>query len=138
MGCSPEQESFFLAGDPSSRRTAVVQLQGALCPGPCSLTLLLSAAPAAPVEEEEARAPRPASPLVHIEGFLAALTTANQDGRVILSRQGNPRRSPPGAGGPEHGRSLYSLSLLGQDEETGWLRVGHLRQGGGDAMWLSG
>lgn len=45
-------------------------------------------APAAPEEEGEARVPRPASPLMHIEGFLVALTTANQDGRVILSRQG--------------------------------------------------
>ena len=26
---------------------------------------------------------------MHVEGFLEALTTANQDGRVILSRQGN-------------------------------------------------
>uniref|UniRef100_A0A4X1UHK0 DEAD/H-box helicase 11 n=1 Tax=Sus scrofa TaxID=9823 RepID=A0A4X1UHK0_PIG len=50
-------------------------------------------APAAPVEEEEAGAPRPASPLMHIEGFLAALTTANQDGRVILSRQGSLSQS---------------------------------------------
>ncbi|XP_062954956.1 ATP-dependent DNA helicase DDX11 isoform X2 [Cynocephalus volans] len=49
--------------------------------------------PAAPVEEAEARAPRPASPLMHIEGFLAALTTANQDGRVILSRQGSLSQS---------------------------------------------
>ncbi|XP_012892446.1 PREDICTED: putative ATP-dependent RNA helicase DDX11-like protein 8, partial [Dipodomys ordii] len=44
-------------------------------------------APTAPAEEAEA--PRLASPLVHIEGFLAALTTANQDGRVILSQQGS-------------------------------------------------
>ncbi|XP_021565714.1 ATP-dependent DNA helicase DDX11 isoform X2 [Carlito syrichta] len=44
-------------------------------------------APAAPADEGEARAPQPASPLMHIEGFLAALTTANQDGRVILSRR---------------------------------------------------
>ncbi|KAK2491208.1 hypothetical protein MC885_014481 [Smutsia gigantea] len=47
----------------------------------------------APVEEVEARAPRPSSPLMHIEGFLAALTTANQDGRVILSRRGNLSQS---------------------------------------------
>ncbi|XP_045867650.1 ATP-dependent DNA helicase DDX11 isoform X1 [Meles meles] len=46
-------------------------------------------APVSPVEEGEARLPRPASPLMHIESFLAALTTANQDGRVILSRQGS-------------------------------------------------
>ncbi|XP_035948322.1 ATP-dependent DNA helicase DDX11 isoform X3 [Halichoerus grypus] len=46
-----------------------------------------------PVEEGEARMPRPASPLMHIESFLAALTTANQDGRVILSRQGSLSQS---------------------------------------------
>ncbi|XP_049738125.1 ATP-dependent DNA helicase DDX11 isoform X2 [Elephas maximus indicus] len=51
------------------------------------------AAPSAPAEEGEARAPRPASPLMHVEGFLAALTTANQDGRVILSRQGSLSQS---------------------------------------------
>ncbi|KAM9672544.1 LOW QUALITY PROTEIN: ATP-dependent DNA helicase DDX11 [Trichechus inunguis] len=51
------------------------------------------AAPSAPVEEGEATAPRPASPLMHVEGFLAALTTANQDGRVILSRQGSLSQS---------------------------------------------
>ncbi|XP_037370456.1 ATP-dependent DNA helicase DDX11 [Talpa occidentalis] len=44
-------------------------------------------APVGPAEEGEAGAPRPASPLMHIEGFLAALTTTNQDGRVILSHQ---------------------------------------------------
>ncbi|XP_046494610.1 ATP-dependent DNA helicase DDX11 [Equus quagga] len=49
--------------------------------------------PAAPVEEGEARVLRPSSPLMHIEGFLAALTTANQDGRVILSRQGSLSQS---------------------------------------------
>ncbi|XP_025707633.2 ATP-dependent DNA helicase DDX11 isoform X2 [Callorhinus ursinus] len=46
-----------------------------------------------PVEEGEARVPRLASPLMHIESFLAALTTANQDGRVILSRQGSLSQS---------------------------------------------
>ncbi|XP_077025773.1 ATP-dependent DNA helicase DDX11 [Tamandua tetradactyla] len=51
------------------------------------------ATPPSPVEEGEARALRPASPLMHIEGFLAALTTANQDGRVILSRQGSLTQS---------------------------------------------
>ncbi|XP_021777709.2 ATP-dependent DNA helicase DDX11 isoform X7 [Papio anubis] len=50
-------------------------------------------APAAPADESQASAPRPASPLMHIEGFLAALTTANQDGRVILSRQGSLSQS---------------------------------------------
>ncbi|XP_057411890.1 ATP-dependent DNA helicase DDX11 isoform X5 [Balaenoptera acutorostrata] len=53
----------------------------------------VTAAPAAPAEEGEDRAPRPTSPLMHIEGFLAALTTANQDGRVILSRQGSLSQS---------------------------------------------
>ncbi|XP_054574752.1 ATP-dependent DNA helicase DDX11 [Eptesicus fuscus] len=49
--------------------------------------------PTAPVEDGEARVPRPASPLMHIEGFLEALTTANQDGRVMLSRQGSLSQS---------------------------------------------
>ncbi|XP_057557747.1 ATP-dependent DNA helicase DDX11 isoform X3 [Hippopotamus amphibius kiboko] len=53
----------------------------------------VTAAPAAPAEEGEDGAPRPASPLMHIEGFLTALTTANQDGRVILSRQGSLSQS---------------------------------------------
>uniref|UniRef100_A0A8I5TWV7 DEAD/H-box helicase 11 n=1 Tax=Pongo abelii TaxID=9601 RepID=A0A8I5TWV7_PONAB len=48
---------------------------------------------AAPADESQASAPRPASPLMHIEGFLAALTAANQDGRVILSRQGSLSQS---------------------------------------------
>ncbi|XP_012587945.1 PREDICTED: probable ATP-dependent RNA helicase DDX11 isoform X2 [Condylura cristata] len=52
-----------------------------------------TAAPAAPAEEGEPSAPRPASPLMHIEGFLAALTTASQDGRVILSHQGTLSQS---------------------------------------------
>uniref|UniRef100_A0A8D2DQ60 DEAD/H-box helicase 11 n=1 Tax=Sciurus vulgaris TaxID=55149 RepID=A0A8D2DQ60_SCIVU len=50
-------------------------------------------APVAPVEEDEAKAPRSTSPLMNIEGFLAALTTANHDGRVILSRQGSLSQS---------------------------------------------
>lgn len=91
---------------------ALVQLQGGPPPRPWSQTLfvlLFCAAPAAPVEEGEARALRPSSPLMHIEGFLAALTTANQDGRVILSRQGNPGRSRPGAGEPEWERFFTSI-----------------------------
>nr|XP_003468022.2 ATP-dependent DNA helicase DDX11-like [Cavia porcellus] len=52
------------------------------------------AAPAAaPPEEAEVEAMRAASPLMHIEGFLTALTTANQDGRAILSRQGSLSQS---------------------------------------------
>ncbi|XP_035872251.1 LOW QUALITY PROTEIN: ATP-dependent DNA helicase DDX11 [Phyllostomus discolor] len=58
-----------------------------------SLQPMVTEAPTVPVEEREAMAPRPASPLMHIEGFLAALTTANQDGRVILSRQGSLSQS---------------------------------------------
>nr|XP_045000056.1 ATP-dependent DNA helicase DDX11 isoform X2 [Jaculus jaculus] len=50
-------------------------------------------APEDPVGEDQPSAPRPASPLMHIEGFLAALTTANQDGRVVLSRQGSLAQS---------------------------------------------
>ncbi|XP_004616973.2 ATP-dependent DNA helicase DDX11 [Sorex araneus] len=53
-----------------------------------SLQQGMTAAPAACLEEEAAP-PRPASPLMHIEGFLEALTSANQDGRIIISRQGN-------------------------------------------------
>ncbi|XP_044290089.1 ATP-dependent DNA helicase DDX11 [Varanus komodoensis] len=37
--------------------------------------------------------PRMASPLMQIEGFLAALTNANQDGRVIFTRQGTLAQS---------------------------------------------
>ncbi|KAL7982271.1 hypothetical protein Chor_009869 [Crotalus horridus] len=37
--------------------------------------------------------PKMASPLMHIESFLAALTNANQDGRVVLSRQGTLAQS---------------------------------------------
>uniref|UniRef100_A0ACB8FMR9 DEAD H (Asp-Glu-Ala-Asp His) box helicase 11 n=1 Tax=Sphaerodactylus townsendi TaxID=933632 RepID=A0ACB8FMR9_9SAUR len=44
-------------------------------------------------EEAEDGPPKMASPLMHIEGFLAALTTANQDGRVILTKQGTLAQS---------------------------------------------
>ncbi|NWQ63610.1 DDX11 helicase, partial [Neopipo cinnamomea] len=40
-----------------------------------------------PVEAENDQL-RAASPLMQVEGFLSALTNANQDGRVILNRQG--------------------------------------------------
>uniref|UniRef100_A0A8C3LB91 DEAD/H-box helicase 11 n=1 Tax=Chrysolophus pictus TaxID=9089 RepID=A0A8C3LB91_CHRPC len=36
---------------------------------------------------------RAASPLMHIEGFLSALTNANEDGRIILTRQGTVGQS---------------------------------------------
>ncbi|NXK98749.1 DDX11 helicase, partial [Formicarius rufipectus] len=45
-----------------------------------------------PVEAENDQL-RAASPLMQIEGFLQALTNANQDGRVILNRQGTVGQS---------------------------------------------
>uniref|UniRef100_A0A8C3XSW9 ATP-dependent DNA helicase DDX11 n=1 Tax=Chelydra serpentina TaxID=8475 RepID=A0A8C3XSW9_CHESE len=45
-----------------------------------------------PVEAEDGQ-PKMASPLMQIEGFLSALTNANQDGRVILNRQGTVAQS---------------------------------------------
>ncbi|KFZ56565.1 Putative ATP-dependent RNA helicase DDX11-like 8, partial [Podiceps cristatus] len=45
-----------------------------------------------PVEAESDQL-RAASPLMQIEGFLSALTNANQDGRVILNRQGTVGQS---------------------------------------------
>lgn len=44
--------------------------------------------PQSPVVEAEHDQVRTASPLMQIEGFLSALTNANQDGRVIINRQG--------------------------------------------------
>ncbi|XP_019320423.2 ATP-dependent DNA helicase DDX11 isoform X2 [Panthera pardus] len=58
-----------------------------------SLQPALTETPVPHGDEGEARVPRSASPLMHIEGFLAALTTANQDGRVILNRQGSLSQS---------------------------------------------
>ncbi|XP_060101720.1 ATP-dependent DNA helicase DDX11 [Heteronotia binoei] len=49
--------------------------------------------PQSPSEEAEGGPPQMASPLMQIEGFLTALTTANQDGRVILTRQGTLAQS---------------------------------------------
>ncbi|NWR35251.1 DDX11 helicase, partial [Tachuris rubrigastra] len=45
-----------------------------------------------PVEAENDQL-RAASPLMQIEGFLSALTSANQDGRVILNQQGTVGQS---------------------------------------------
>ncbi|RLW01730.1 hypothetical protein DV515_00007729 [Chloebia gouldiae] len=45
-----------------------------------------------PVEAEHDQL-RTSSPLMQIEGFLSALTNANQDGRVILNRQGTVGQS---------------------------------------------
>ncbi|XP_032602301.3 ATP-dependent DNA helicase DDX11 isoform X3 [Taeniopygia guttata] len=44
--------------------------------------------PQSPPMEAEHDQLRTSSPLMQIEGFLSALTNANQDGRVILNRQG--------------------------------------------------
>ncbi|KAF2979751.1 hypothetical protein EK904_012775, partial [Melospiza melodia maxima] len=44
--------------------------------------------PQSPPMEAEHEQLRAASPLMQIEGFLSALTNANQDGRVILNKQG--------------------------------------------------
>ncbi|NXT05528.1 DDX11 helicase, partial [Prunella fulvescens] len=46
-----------------------------------------------PAVEAEHDQLQTASPLMQIEGFLSALTNANQDGRVILNRQGTVGRS---------------------------------------------
>uniref|UniRef100_A0A672VFX9 ATP-dependent DNA helicase DDX11 n=1 Tax=Strigops habroptila TaxID=2489341 RepID=A0A672VFX9_STRHB len=46
-----------------------------------------------PAVEAENDQVRTASPLMQIEGFLSALTNANQDGRVILNRQGTVGQS---------------------------------------------
>nr|XP_020857160.1 ATP-dependent DNA helicase DDX11 isoform X1 [Phascolarctos cinereus]XP_020857161.1 ATP-dependent DNA helicase DDX11 isoform X1 [Phascolarctos cinereus]XP_020857162.1 ATP-dependent DNA helicase DDX11 isoform X1 [Phascolarctos cinereus] len=51
------------------------------------------AAPSSPSGEDESRPPWLGSPLMQIESFLAALTTANQDGRIIVSRQGSLSQS---------------------------------------------
>ncbi|XP_038940698.1 probable ATP-dependent RNA helicase DDX11 isoform X6 [Rattus norvegicus] len=57
------------------------------------LKSLQSGPPEDSLEEGQAVALRPASPLMHIEAFLEALTTANQDGRVIVNRQGSVGQS---------------------------------------------
>ncbi|RMC02662.1 hypothetical protein DUI87_19850 [Hirundo rustica rustica] len=49
--------------------------------------------PLSPPLEAEHDQLRTASPLMQIEGFLSALTNANQDGRVILNRQGTVGQS---------------------------------------------
>lgn len=49
---------------------------------------------------------RAASPLMHIEGFLSALTNANEDGRVILNRQGT------GIGELVRGDMTYKQAIL--------------------------
>ncbi|XP_015483026.2 ATP-dependent DNA helicase DDX11 isoform X3 [Parus major] len=50
-------------------------------------------APQSPPGEAEHDQLRTASPLMQIEGFLSALTNANQDGRVMLNRQGTVGQS---------------------------------------------
>ncbi|XP_036256877.1 ATP-dependent DNA helicase DDX11 isoform X1 [Molothrus ater] len=49
--------------------------------------------PQSPPVEAEHDQLRTASPLMQIEGFLSALTNANQDGRVILNKQGTVGQS---------------------------------------------
>ncbi|XP_062346969.1 ATP-dependent DNA helicase DDX11 isoform X1 [Cinclus cinclus] len=49
--------------------------------------------PQSPPVEAEHDQLRTASPLMQIEGFLSALTNANQDGRVLLNRQGTVGQS---------------------------------------------
>ncbi|XP_062472539.1 ATP-dependent DNA helicase DDX11 isoform X1 [Pezoporus occidentalis] len=49
--------------------------------------------PQPPVMEAEHDQVRTASPLMQIEGFLSALTNANQDGRIIINRQGTVGQS---------------------------------------------
>ncbi|XP_061201771.1 ATP-dependent DNA helicase DDX11 isoform X1 [Neopsephotus bourkii] len=49
--------------------------------------------PQSPVMEAEHNEVRTASPLMQIEGFLSALTNANQDGRVIINRRGTVGQS---------------------------------------------
>ena len=57
--------------------------------------------PQIPPLEAENDELRTASPLMQIEGFLSALTNANQDGRVILNRQGTGK-GELGRGGMSH------------------------------------
>lgn len=59
---------------------------------------------------------RTASPLMQIEGFLSALTNANQDGRVILNRQGTGK-GELGRGGMSHNQGA-SLALREEIEES--------------------
>ena len=40
-----------------------------------------------PATQSEWTAPVLKSPLMHIESFLSALTTANDDGRVVINKQ---------------------------------------------------
>uniref|UniRef100_A0A8C2YH00 ATP-dependent DNA helicase DDX11 n=1 Tax=Coturnix japonica TaxID=93934 RepID=A0A8C2YH00_COTJA len=67
-----------------SRKVVLLQL----C-GHCSIGLMTCLGPlqSPPVEADNDHF-QAASPLMHIEGFLSALTNANEDGRVILNRQG--------------------------------------------------
>ncbi|XP_074862527.1 ATP-dependent DNA helicase DDX11 isoform X2 [Carettochelys insculpta] len=65
-------QNFLLALHPGPHKESAVQ-----CP---------------PVETEDGQL-KMASPLMQIEGFLSALTNANQDGRVILNRQGTVAQS---------------------------------------------
>lgn len=82
------------------------------CLQKCGLScLLLLSEPAGvpqshPPVEAESEQLRAASPLMQIEGFLSALTNANQDGRVILNRQGTGKDGLE-RGGVSHKQSAF-------------------------------
>lgn len=57
---------------------------------------------------------RTSSPLMQIEGFLSALTNANQDGRVILNRQGTGK-GELGRGGTSQSQAVCFTGTQGRD-----------------------
>lgn len=74
---------------------------------PASLFLFWPSGPLqSPPVEADSDQLRAASPLMHIEGFLSALTNANEDGRVILNRQGT------GIGELVRGDMTYKQAIL--------------------------
>lgn len=62
---------------------------------------------------------RTASPLMQIEGFLSALTNANQDGRVILNRQGTGK-GELGRGGRSQSQAGCFTGTEGGDKKSLW------------------
>ncbi|KAM8980272.1 ATP-dependent DNA helicase DDX11 isoform X1 [Sarcophilus harrisii] len=78
--------SILPSSKEQSKLTGFQHFLQSLQPGP-------GAAPSSAPGEDEGGPPRLGSPLMQIESFLAALTTANQDGRVIVSRQGSLSQS---------------------------------------------
>lgn len=79
--------------------------------------------PQSPPVEAEHDHLRTASPLMQIEGFLSALTNANQDGRVILNRQGTGK-GEVGKGGMSQSQAGCFTGTEGGDTEP----VGNLQQ----------